>query len=100
MTPLTGYGTLFIQIMTGDAKFMGSGFTPVGDLSRNFVMTLPALAVGKLLMFQMGKVQDLISHLQLDNRCAGIGSKRVNRDNHNKKQETYCFSHYRHTSIT
>lgn len=97
MTPLAGDGSFFIQVVTGDAKFMGGSLAPVGNLSRGFVVALPALAIGKLLMFQMGKIQHLVAHLQLDNRCAGVDRKRVNRKKHRKAEKTNYYSRHKHT---
>lgn len=75
MTTFAGDGPFFVQIMAGDTKFVGGSLTPVGNFSRSFIMTLPALAVGKLLMLQMGKIQYFPPHLQLDNRRPWVGSK-------------------------
>lgn len=100
MTPLAGDRSFFIQIVTGDAKFMSGSLAPVSNLSRGLVVALPALSIGKLLMFQMGKIQKLVAHLQFDNRCAGIDSKRVNRKKHRKAQKTNYYSRHKHTFIS
>jgi hypothetical protein len=61
--------------MTGNTKFVGGSFTPVGDFPWSFIVTLPALAVGKLLMLQMGEIQHFTPHLEFDNRRPWVGSK-------------------------
>lgn len=72
MTTLAAYRALFVQIVARDAELMGCCLSPVGDLSGLFVMTLPALVFGKLLMLLMCEIHRFFAHLQLDYFRPGI----------------------------
>jgi hypothetical protein len=57
--------SLVIEIMTGDADFMGSFFTPPLNFLALSIMTMKAVILGKFLMFPVLEGHINISHFEV-----------------------------------
>lgn len=64
MTTLAGDRPLFIQVVAGDTEPVRCRLAPVVDFTILFVMTLPALAFGKRLVLEVGKIEHFSTHFQ------------------------------------
>ena len=63
MAAFAAYRALFVQIMAGDTEPVGCCLTPVADFAVSFVMALPTLIFGNLLVFVVSEFNGLFPHL-------------------------------------
>jgi hypothetical protein len=71
MTFVAQNWSLFIEIMTGDADFMGRFFTPPLNFLTLSIMAMKAVKLGKFLMFPVLKGHIDIAHFEVNDFRTG-----------------------------
>jgi len=65
------YRPLLVEVMTGDAEFVGCRLAPVVYFAVLLVMTLPTLVFGYLLVFVVSEFNGIFAHFKLYDFWAG-----------------------------